>query len=205
MNAELTTVVWDVTAPRHLALVGRADLLFAVTGLTVPRQVADPADPTGEDILLRQWESLSELAAAEQHFLSLSRRTGNIEDLDRSRRLAAVRTHPDLQVVDLTEEERDNMAVLASRGFAERMGFTLGGLGTGERAVLAVSANRDCIAGLDDGAARDAAREWGVPVMTTQDLLRAAVDGLLITREEAEAINTALLHDGFYGQQQLYP
>ena len=204
MNTELTTVVWDVTAPRHLALARRADLMMAVTGLTVPRHVADPTEPTGTDILLQPWDSLSELAAAEHHFLTRSRRTGSMEDLDRSRRLAEIRMHPDLRVIDLIEQEQEDMDVLASRGFTKRMGFSLG-LGSGERAVLAVAANRDWVAGLDDGAARAAAQEWGVPVMTTQDLLRAAADRLLVTRAEAEAINRTMIGDGFFGQQQLYP
>jgi hypothetical protein len=106
VNTDSITVVWDVTAPRHLALEGRADILFAVTGLTVPRRVADPTESSGADLLLRDWDSLSELAAAEHHFLTRSRRTGSMEDLARSCRLAGVRMHPDLQVIDLTEEER---------------------------------------------------------------------------------------------------
>lgn len=87
-------MVWNVTAPRHLALAGRIDIPFAVTGLTVPRQVADPTEPSGTDLLLRNGDSLSELAAAEYHFLTRSRRTGSMDDLARSRSLAAIVCSP---------------------------------------------------------------------------------------------------------------
>lgn len=196
------TVVWDVTAPRAFALVGRTDLLFAVTGVTVPRIVADTTDPVGDDLLTVQVHSLSELAAAEQHFRHKHRQKRDAADYDRATRLADLRRHPDLRVVDLDDDEIDDMAVLASAGFRKRLGHTTI-LGPGERAVIATAANREWIAGLDDAAAGAAADVWGVPTMTTQDLLRAAIAEQVISDAEADAVNAAILAEGFYGQPHL--
>lgn len=195
-------VVWDVTAPRALAAAGRADLLFSVTGLWVPRTVADPADPQGDALLNAAPGDLSELAAAEQHFRHRHRRLGDAEDYDRAVRMAAVRSDPNLRVLDLSAEELDDMRVLESPGFRQRLGHVLP-LGRGERAALAVAANRELIAGLDDAAARAAADDWGVPTMTTQDLLRAAVAGRVISDRVARAVNDRLLAEGFYGEPDL--
>jgi hypothetical protein len=178
--------------------------MLATTGLTVPRQVADPFDPTGDALLKRAWDSVSELAGAEHYYLTSSRRNSSIDDLGRASRLASLRQHPDLRVIDLTEDEQEDMEILASTAYKRRMGFSIG-LGTGERAVLAVAMNRDWTAGLDDGAARAAAEERRVPVMTTQDLLRTAVLQLHLTHLDAEVINSDLLAEGFYGELSLYP
>jgi hypothetical protein len=85
------TVIWDVTAPRALALVGHADLMIAVTGITVPRIVADPNDPSGDELLATPADALSELAAAEQYFRHKHRRHREPADYHRAVRLAELR------------------------------------------------------------------------------------------------------------------
>lgn len=197
-------VIWDVTAPRAPATVGHSDLLFEVTGLTVPRVVADPSDPIGDDLLDVDVGGLSELAAAEQYFRHRLRyrQSADPADYDRAVRLANLRQHPDLRVIDLDSDEADNAKVLASPAFRKRLGQTLP-LGRGEIAVIAVAVNREYVAGLDDGAARAAAAEWGVQTMTTQDLLRAAIERGVKSPGEAQAINDAILAEGFRGDAQL--
>lgn len=144
--------VWDTTGPRHLALAGRLRLLVAVTGLVVTRPVADPADPHGQALLRHRGDDLSEFAASERHFLRRYDTAGDAEDLQRAEALAAARASRDLRVLDLSDTELEDMDVLASEAFADRLGLTVP-LGRGERATLAVASNRELTAGLDDRAA----------------------------------------------------
>ena len=84
----------------------------------------------------------------------------------------------------------------------------IGGIlfGTAHQAstCIAVAANRECIAGVDDAAARAAADEWGVPTVTTQDLLRAAIAEGVASAAEAEAVNALMLAEGFFGTPHLW-
>jgi hypothetical protein len=93
------TVIWDTTAPRHLALAGALDVLIAVTGLRLPRIVADPSEPTGDDLLIKDPDALSEICASEWHFLWKFRRHNDLADLVHAERLAGVRKRPELIVV----------------------------------------------------------------------------------------------------------
>jgi hypothetical protein len=196
-------VIWDTTAPRHLALASRYRLLVSVTGLLVARVVADPSDPGGQQLLAAAPDELSEIAAAERHFRFRYSRHRDGADSDRANALATLRSDPDLQVVDLTIDEQEDMDVLATPAAQRRLGLAMP-LGRGERATLAVAANRDWTAGLDDAAARSVAEQWRVPVMTTQDFLRLAAADLTVTREEARQINRELLGGGFFGEAQLW-
>jgi len=197
-------VIWDTTAPRHLALAARHRLLVSVTGLLVAREVADPSDPSGRGLLAADPDELSEIAASERHFRLRYGRHRDRADRDRAVALATLRSDPDLQVVDLTVEEQEDMHVLATPAGQRRLGLAAA-LGRGERATLAVAANRDWIAGLDDAAARSVAEQWRVQVMTTQDFLRRAAADLTLTRDEAEQINRQLIDGGFFGDAQLWP
>jgi hypothetical protein len=196
-------VVWDTTAPRHLAVVNRIEILVTVTGLLAPRAVLDPADPSGDDLLARQPSTISEIACAEQRFLARHRQSRRLDDLAISERLRKLRVDPDTRVLDLTEQEADDAATFASSQFADRVGL-LDGLGRGECAVLAVAASRELTAGIDDGAARKVASFIGVCVFTTEDLLRTAVARLLVSKAEAEGIHQSLLDQGFRGSASLY-
>jgi hypothetical protein len=196
------TVVWDTTAPRHLALVGALDVLIAVTGLRVPRIVADPSESTGADLLIKGPEVLSEISSAEWHFLWNFRHHNDLADFTRAERLAAVRKHPKLIVEDLTEVERDDFEVFASEAFVRRHNLIVP-LGRGERAVLAVAANRQWTAGLDDGTARDVAKALRVAVTTTQQLLIAAIDQGHLSESEANDLYGRLLEGGFRGPPDL--
>jgi len=108
-------VIWDTTGPRHLTIADHADVLFSVTRPHVPRVVADPNDPYREDLISSPPDRLSELAAAERHFLMRHRRGGDIEDLKRSTRLAELRRHPDLVIVDLDPTEAKDMMIMSSQ------------------------------------------------------------------------------------------
>jgi len=196
-------VVWDTTAPRHLAVVNHVEILVTVTGLLAPRVIVDPADPSGDDLLTMHPSTISEVACAEQRFLARHRQFGRLDDLAVSERLRKLRVDPDTRVLDLTEEEAEDADTFGSSQFADRVGL-LDGLGRGECAVLAVAANRELTAGVDDGAARRVASSIGVPVFTTEDLLRAAVARLLVSRAEAEDIHQSLLDQGFRGSASLY-
>jgi hypothetical protein len=196
------TVVWDTTAPRHLALVGALDVLIAVTGLRVPRIVADPSEPSGEDLLIKDSAGLSEISSAEWHFLWNFRHYNDFADFTGAERLAAVRRNPNLIVVDLTDVECDDFEVFASDAFARRHNLLVP-LGRGERAVIAVAANRRWTAGLDDGAARDVARELRVAVTTTQQLLLTAIDQGHLSESQANELYRRLLDGGFRGPPNL--
>lgn len=196
-------MVWDTTGPRHLALVERTDVLVAVTGLTVPRLVADPSDPIAEALLDVEASALSEVAGAERYFRDRHRRGGQVDDYERALRLSALRRHPELRVLDLEADEFDDMEVMASGAFVAKHGL-VAPLGRGERAVIAIAANREMVAGLDDGVAQNIALDaFGVVSMTTQDLLRAAIAEEKLSEAEASAINASLLANGFRGEPKL--
>ncbi len=126
----------------------------------------------------------------------------DVEDYDRPVRLAALCQDPDLTVLDL-DDEVDEMEVMVSRAFLAKYGLVTP-LGRGERAVLAIGANGEMVAGVDDGAARLVAVRLGVVTMTTQDLLRAAVAEAKLSEREAAGINADLLATGFRGTRQLW-
>lgn len=197
------TVVWDATAPRHLALAGALDVLIAVTGLRAPRIVADPSEPTGDDLLITDPDALSEIASAEWHFLWKFRRHNDLADFVRADRLAAMRSHPNLIVVDLTGVERDDFEVFAGEAFARRHDLLVP-LGRGERAVIAVAANRRWTAGLDDGAAREVAKALRVTVTTTQQLLITAIAKDYLSGPGANELYGRLLDGGFRGPPDLH-
>jgi predicted nucleic acid-binding protein len=197
------TVVWDATAPRHLALADALDILIAVTGLRTPRIVADPSEPSGDDLLICNPDTLSEISSAEWHFLYEFRRHGDLADFQRAGRLAAVRKRPELIVEDLTEDEQDDFEVYASQAFTRRHDLLVP-LGRGERAVIAVAGNRQWTAGLDDGAARAVAEALGVAVITTQQLLITAVTQGHLSKAEANDLYRRLLDGGFWGPPDLY-
>jgi uncharacterized protein with PIN domain len=196
-------VVWDVTTPRHLSVVDKAHILVSVTGLLAPRVVVDPSDPSGDALLARRPSTISELAAAEQHFLARYRRCRRLDDLTISERLRKLRADPDVRVLDLTDDEMADATDFASSEYVYHHGLAAG-LGRGECATLAIAANRELAAGLDDGAARRLAASIGVPVVTTEDLLRAAVDRCMISKNEAEDIQESLTGRGFRGSPSLY-
>lgn len=197
------TVVWDTTAPRHLALADALDVLVAVTGLRLPQIVADPSEPTGNDLLIKDPDALSEISAAEWHFLWKFRRHNDLADLVHAERLAAVRKRPELIVVDLTDAEHDDFEVFASEAFTHRHGLLVP-LGRGERAAIAVAANRQWTAGLDDGAARTVATALGVTITTTQQLLIAAVAQGHLSEAQADDLYGRLLDGGFRGPPDLH-
>src|SRR5262249_53198155 len=95
--------------PPPLAIPHPTDVLFSVARPHVPRVVADPGDPYRENLLSSSSDRLSEFAAAERHFLMRYRRGSDIEDLKRSERLAELRRHPDLVIVDLDPTEAEDM------------------------------------------------------------------------------------------------
>lgn len=197
------TVVWDATAPRHLALADALDILLAVTGLRTPRIVADPSEPSGDDLLIRNPDALSEISSAEWHFLYEFRRHGDLADFGRAGRLAAVRKRPELIVEDLTDDEQDDFEVYASQAFTRRHDLLVP-LGRGERAVIAVAGNREWTAGLDDGAARTVAEALGVAVTTTQQLLITAITQGHLSDAEANDLYGRLLDGGFWGPPDLH-
>jgi len=85
--------------------------------------VADPDGPYREGLLSSSPDRLSEFAAAERHFLMRHRRGSGIEDLKRSMRLAELRRHPDLVIVDLGPAEAEDMMIMSSQAFANRHGL----------------------------------------------------------------------------------
>ena len=196
-------VVWDATTPRHLSVVDQVHILVSVTGLLAPRVVIDPSDPSGDALLARQPSAISELAAAEQYFLARYRKYHRLEDFTTSERLRKLRTDPDTGVLDLTEDETADATDFASNEYVSHHGLAAG-LGRGECAVLAIAANRELAAGLDDGAARRLAASIGVRVVTTEDLLRAAVDRSVVSKDDAESIQQSLVSRGFRGSLSLY-
>ena len=169
----------------------------------MPRIVADPSEPFGNDLLLTNPDALSEISGAEWHFLRKFRRHSDLADFVRAERLAAARKHPELIVVDLTDVERDDFDVFASQAFTSRHELLVP-LGRGERAVIAVAANREWTAGLDDGAARRVAASLGVVVTTTQQLLIAAVAQGHLSKTDANELYGRLLDGGFRGPPDLY-
>jgi hypothetical protein len=171
-------VVWDVTAPRHLAIAGRLDILLEVAGFQATRVVANPADPIEDDLLGVPLELLSELAAAEQYYLTLFRRFGKTTYLNCSLQLQQARHHPDLQILEMNDEEHDAAEVFESWPFAARNGL-LAPLGRGEASVLAVTSERGLVAGLEDADARRIAVSYGIQVVTVSDLFQAAIAGLV--------------------------
>lgn len=195
-------VVWDTVAPRHLAIAGRHDVLVTATGLHVPRVVLDPSDPLGERLLEHRAGDLSEIAAAERHFRYEFRESANDVDFNSAERLAALRGSTDVRVIDLTEAEADDAAVFASQAYADRLGL-LTPLGRGEAAVLAVSSNREWRAGLDDGAARRAADESGVVVVTTGQWLLERVALRALSEREAALLYGQIRSNGFRGPAAL--
>jgi len=197
------TVIWDATAPRHLALAGALDVLVAVTGLRVPRIVANPLEPYGEDLLITDPDALSEVSSAEWHFLRKFRQKNDLADFERAERLAAVRKHRQLVVVDLDESEHDDFEVFASETFTRKHAL-IAPLGRGERAAIAVACNRQWTAGLDDGAARRVAGGLGVTVTTTQQLLMTATAEGHLSEAEADDLYRRLLEGGLYGPPDLH-
>ena len=115
-------VVWDATTPRHLSVVDQAHILVSVTGLLTPRVVANPSDPSGDALLAMRPSSVSELAAAEQHFLARYRTCHRLEDFTISERLRKLRTDPDARVLDLTEDETADAADFASSEYVFHYG-----------------------------------------------------------------------------------
>lgn len=188
---------------RHLSVLNQAHILVSATGLLAPRVVVDPSDPSGDVLLTRQPSTLSELAAAEQYFLARYRKHQRLEDFTTSEQLRKLRADPDTRVVDLTEDEVADAADFASSEYVYHHGLAVG-LGRGECAVLAIAVNRGLAAGLDDGAARRLAASIGVSVVTTEDLLRAAVDRCIVSKEDAESIQQSLVGRGFRGSASLY-
>lgn len=195
--------VCDTTRLRHLGLLaalrGRWEWIFGPQGLTVPRQVVDPDDPAGDVLVEIDPQDLSELARAERHYYVEYEHTGDGGDWTRAHALEQLRRHPEMRVVDPTGDELDDMAALEARGTLADPSRRVT-LGLGERAVLAIASNREWLAGLDDGAARQMALEWDVTVVTTQDWLRRLTPDV-IDIETAEDINFQILAGGFRGRR----
>ncbi len=195
--------VCDTTRLRHLgllaALEGRWEWIFGPQGLTVPRQVIDPDDPVGEVLVELGPQDLCELARAERHHYVQYEHTGDRDAWTRAHALEQLRRHPEVRVVDPSADELDDMAALEARATLADPNRRVA-LGLGERAVLAIASNRDWLAGLDDGAARQMATEWGVTVVTTQDWLRSLAPDV-IDFNTAEDINARMLAGGFRGQE----
>lgn len=199
--------VCDTTRLRHLglraALADRWDLLFGPRGLTVPRVVADPDDPTGLELLDYGTDELSEIAGAERHFYTRWDAQGDQDALMYAQALQRVRQHADLRLVEPDQDEADTMAALANRAFSPDAARRVM-LGRGERSVLAIADNREWIAGLDEAAARQIALEWGLTVITTQDALRRLVTNGVLGWGESEDINDRMIQGGFHGAQPLH-
>jgi hypothetical protein len=195
--------VCDTTRLRHLGLLaareGRWEWIFGPQGLTVPRQVVDPDDPAGQALVDLDPQDLCELARAERHHYVEYEHTGRGDAWTQAHALEQLRRHPEIRVVDPTAEELDDMAALEARGTLADPSRRVT-LGLGERAVLAIASNREWLAGLDDGAARQVALEWNVTVVTTQDWLRRLTPDV-IDIETAEEINIRILAGGFTGRQ----
>ncbi len=196
-------VIWDTTAPRHLSVAGRMDVLVGPLGLHVPRDVANPADPFEEELLSGPRHTLSEIAHAEARFRARHRDSPSRDDFEAAEQLAAFRRSPDLRVIDLDDSERDDAEVFSSLAFAERHDL-VAPLGKGEAAVLALASSRGCRAGLDETVARQVARELDVTVVTTRQWLREQVEGLRLSKAEANTLYEELRIGGFRAKENLY-
>ena len=203
MTNSSDVVIWDTTAPRHLGAVGRHDILITATGMNVPRVVLDPADPTGEALLGHSVDGLSEIAAAEGWFRRSFRRSPNEADFQAAENLAKLRQDPEVRVVDFEADELDDATTFGSEAFANRMGL-LAPLGKGEAAVLAVAANREWRAGLDEAAARGVADQLGIPTVTTQQWLTEQVATLSLGKREAQRVYEQMRRGGFRGPPDLW-
>ena len=196
------TVVWDATAPRHLALADALDVLIAVTGLRTPRIVADPSEPSGDDLLIRNPDALSEISAAEWHLLyefvvMVTWQTSGAPG-------AWLRYANVLNSSSRTSPMTSKMISRCMPARHSAADTTSSSPSGEERAVIAVAGNREWTAGLDDGAARTVAEALGVAVATTQQLLITAITQGHLSETEANDLYGRLLDGGFWGPPDLH-
>jgi predicted nucleic acid-binding protein len=185
---------------RYFALVGRFDLLVAVSGgmVTVPRQGLDPdEDPDGVAGLL------SEIGESERYW---SARSTTSDAMDNWSRLRALRRSSEIEVVDLTEEELVAYTEITSFDFADELDLHAP-LGRGESAVIAIAESRGWAAALDDAGARRGVqyRSPATTVSTSRELLRrAVVDDGLLDSAEATIVYDDMRAKGYRGPPSLW-
>ncbi len=190
----------NTTPVRIFAITGQFDLLAEAVGGTVrvPREVLDPEeDPDLPEALL------SEVGRAQRYF---SKRSSDAEALQRRERLAALRTRPDIEIIDLEAAEQERKAELTSRATAGSHGLAAP-LGQGEAAVMALAERREWLAVVDDAAARQvlAAIAPTVGVVTSRELLvRAATDSGALDSALAMLIYSDMLAAGYRGPPDLF-
>jgi predicted nucleic acid-binding protein len=214
----MPTVV-DTVVLHYFLVVDRAELLLELLDppVGIPRIVFDPDDDDGRDI------GVSELRRNIRYEQRLANEAAPDDGDDLARELEDARAsaeanvqrlrHIDdlvaggrIEVLDLTEEERDMSAQLASREPDPALGLLIA-LDDGEAACVAVAIERGWTLATDD---TDALRVLdrlasNHPYERIRRLLiRGANDGL-ITEAEANDIHEAMTRAGFWDRTRPFP
>ena len=192
-------VICNTTPTRYFALASQLDLLSQICGgaIRVPRLVFDPEDDADDPP-----EFLSEIGASERYW---AKRASTAEAAENWLRLGLLRTRGDLEVIDMSIEELERYAELASQATQSR--FRLAAeLGRGEAAVMAIAESRDWTAVMDDRDAITVLNQIspGTRTITTRDLLRSAVYDETLDTREADEVYRLMLERGYWGPPGLW-
>lgn len=202
--------VVDTVVLRYFLFVDRIALLLDLLGrpLHVPRVVYDPEDPDAPEPVLSEITRsirVQQSWAADASRVDAARQEAS-RNVERLEAIAGVFERGEIEIEDLTEEERASHLDLLDQPKIKELGLSLP-LGRGEAACVAIAVHRTWILATDDSDALKAleALSPGHPYERIRRLLRRAAQESLVTAAQANEIHQEMTLLGFRDQMPPFP